>query len=126
MPKEAEQLIAQGFHKDVFDVALYEKSFAWSVDFWMREVVSTYQRVINNIYFNEEYIDGHLVNYLEIIEYEDNWKLFASVWEVDNDGKMVLTNNGKVIINKEPLLTLLRLLGNSLDSTVFLCTAWYF
>ena len=54
-----------------------------------------------------------------------NLKLYASIWEVDNDGKMVLTKNGKVAINKEPLLTLLRLLGNSL-SNIPLDTAWYF
>jgi hypothetical protein len=50
-----------------------------------------------------------------IIESEDNLKLFASVWEVDDDDKVVLTKNGKVIISKEPLLTVLRLLENSLD-----------
>ena len=33
---------------------------------------------------------------------------------------MVLTRNGKVAISKEPSSTLLRLLGNSLDSTVFI------
>ena len=32
---------------------------------------------------------------------------------------MVLTKNGKVIISKEPSSTLLRLLGNSLYSTIF-------
>ena len=47
-------------------------------------------------------------------------KLYASVWEVDNDGKMVLTKNGKAVISKQPLSTLLRLVGNSLDSTFFL------
>ena len=31
-----------------------------------------------------------IVNYLEIIEYEDNLKLYASVWEVDDDDEMVL------------------------------------
>ena len=43
MPKEAEQLIAQGFHNDAFDVVLREIYFAQSVDFWMREVISSYQ-----------------------------------------------------------------------------------
>ncbi len=33
---------------------------------------------------------------------------------------MGLTKNGKVVMSKEPSLTLLRLLGNSLNSTVFL------
>jgi hypothetical protein len=90
------------------------------VEFWTREVVSTYQAVINNIYLYQGDIDGHLVDYLEIIEYGDNLKLYASVWEVDDDGEMVLTRNGKVAISKEPSSTLLRLLGNSLDSTIFL------
>ncbi len=39
---------------------------------------------------------------------------------IDNDGQMVLTTNGKVVISKEPSPMLLRLLGNSLDSTIFL------
>ena len=47
-------------------------------------------------------------------------KLYASVWEVDDDCEMVLTKDGKAVISKEPLSTLLRLLGNSLDSTIFL------
>jgi len=120
MPKEAEQIIAQGFHKDAFDVVLWKLCFARSVDFWMREVVSTNQIVINNIYLYEGDIDGNLIDFLEIIESEDNLKLYASVWEVDNDGKMVLAKQGKVAISKEPLLMLLRLLGNSLGSTIFL------
>ena len=33
---------------------------------------------------------------------------------------MVLTKNGKVINSKEPSLMLFRLLGNSLDPTIFL------
>ncbi len=69
---------------------------------------------------DKQHIDGHLINFLEIIEYEDNLMLYASVWEVNDDGKMVLTKNGKVVISKAPSSTLLRLLGNSLDSTVFL------
>ncbi len=56
-----------------------------------------------------------LINFLEIIESEDNLKLYASEWEVDNDGEMVLTRNGKVITSKEPLSMLLRLIVNSLD-----------
>ena len=47
-------------------------------------------------------------------------KLYVSVWEVNNDGKVVLTKNGKVVISKEHSLTILRLLGNSLDPTIFL------
>jgi hypothetical protein len=90
------------------------------VDVWTGDVVSTYQIVINNIYLYQGDIDGNLVDYLEIIEYEDNLKLYASVWEVDDDDEMVLTKNGKVVISKEPSSMLLRLLGNSLDSTIFL------
>ena len=120
MPTECEEFIERGDHKGAFDVVLREICFARSVDFWTREVVSTYQTVINNIYLYQGDIDGNLVNYLEIIEYEDNLKLYASVWQVDDDGEMVLTRNGKVTINKEPSSTILRLLGNSFDSTVFL------
>ena len=85
----------------------------------MREVVSTYQTVINNIYLYQGNIDGNLVNFLEIIEPEDNLKLYVSVWEVNNDGKMVLTENGKAVISKEPSIMLSTLLGNSLNSTIF-------
>ncbi len=45
-------------------------------------------------------IDGKLINFVEIIESEDNLKLYASVWEVDDDGEMVLTKIGKVVISK--------------------------
>ena len=100
MPTEAEQLIAQGFHNDSFNVVLWEICFTQSVNFWMREVVSTYQTMINNIYLNEEDINGHLIDFLTIIESEDNLKLCASVWEVDNDGEMVLTKNAKVVLAK--------------------------
>jgi hypothetical protein len=50
MPTEAEELIARGDHKKAFDVVLREICFKRSVDFWTREVVSTYQTVIKNIY----------------------------------------------------------------------------
>ncbi len=86
----------------------------------MREVVSAYQMVINNIYLYEGDMDQHLIDFLEIIESENNLKLYASVWEVNNAGEMALTKNGKVIMSKEPSSTLLRLPGNSLDSTFFL------
>ena len=91
MPTDASELISSGDHKNAFDVALREICFTRSVDFWMREVVSTYQMVINNIYLNEGDIDWYLIKFLENIESEDNLKLYASVWEVDNDGEMVLT-----------------------------------
>ena len=47
-------------------------------------------------------------------------KLYASVGEVDNNSKIVLTKIGKIVISKEPLSMLLRLLVNSLNSTIFL------
>ena len=68
MPNSAEQLIAQGFHNDAFDVVLREIRFKRSGDFWMGEVISTYQDVINNIYLYEGDIDGHLIDFLEITE----------------------------------------------------------
>ena len=54
MPTECEEFIERGDHKGAFDVALREICFARSVDFWTREVVSTYQTVINNISFIKE------------------------------------------------------------------------
>ena len=89
------------------------------MDFWTRELVSAYQMVINNIYISEGDIDGHAIDFLEVIEREDSLKLYASVWEVDNYSEMVLTRAGKVVISKEPSPTLLRLLGNELDPTIF-------
>jgi hypothetical protein len=77
-------------------------------------------KLINNIYLHEGDIDGNLIDFLEIIESKDNLKLYASVWEVDDDDEMVLTKNGKVIITKNPSSMLLKLLGNSFDSTIFL------
>jgi hypothetical protein len=53
MPKLAEQFIEQGFHNDAFDVALWEIRFERSVDFWTRELGSTYQTVINIIYISQ-------------------------------------------------------------------------
>ncbi len=85
----------------------------------MEEVVSAYQKVTKNIFISEGDIDGHPFDFLEVIEREDSLKLYASGWEVDNYGKMVLTRAGKVIISKEPLPMLLRLLGNELDPTIF-------
>jgi hypothetical protein len=120
MPIEASALISRGDHKRHLMWRSGKSVLHDLCYFWTREVVSTYQTVINNIYLYQGDIDGHLVDYLEIIEYEDNLKLYASVWEVDDDGEMVLTRNGKVAISKEPSSTLLRLLGNSLDSTIFL------
>jgi hypothetical protein len=75
--------------------------------------------VTNIIYLYQGDIDGYLIDFLEIIESEDNFKLYASVWEVDDDSEVVLTRNGKVVISKELSSPLLRLLRNSLDPTIF-------
>ncbi len=90
------------------------------MDFWTREVVNTYQTVLNNIYISEgDVLDRHAINFLQEIELEDNLKLHASVWEADDNGKMVHTKDGKVVVSKEPLTTLMRPLGNQLDPTIF-------
>ena len=47
-------------------------------------------------------------------------KLYASVWEINDDGEMVLTKDSKVVISKEPSLMLLRLLGNEVDPSIFM------
>ena len=65
--------------------------------------------MINNIYLHQGDNHGQLIDILDIIESEDNLKLYASVWEVDDDSKTVLIRNGKVVIRKELLSTLLRL-----------------
>ncbi len=70
---------------------------------------------LKQIYFSEGDIDEHAVNFLAEIELEDNLKSYASVWEVDDEDKIICTKDGKVMISKEPLLTLLRLPGNQLD-----------
>ena len=46
--------------------------------------------MINNIYLYEGDIDGHLIDFLEIIESVGNLKLYAS-GEVDDDDEVVLT-----------------------------------
>ena len=60
------------------------------------------------------------VDFLEDIELEGNLNLFASVWKADDEGKMVITRDGKIIIGKEPSSMLMRLLGNQLDQTILL------
>ena len=57
---------------------------------------------------------------MEEIELNDHLKLFASVWEVDKNGQMVRTKDGKVVVSKEPLATLRRLLENQLNPRIFL------
>ena len=54
--------------------------------------------VINNIYISEgDVFDGHPVDLLDEIEMDDQLKLYASVWEVDKNGEMVRTKDGKVV-----------------------------
>ena len=64
IPTEDEEIIARGDHNKAFNVVLQEICFTQSVDFWIREVVSTYQMVIKNIYFYKGDIDGNLIDYL--------------------------------------------------------------
>ena len=72
----AEQLNAQGFHNDAFNVALWAFRFERSVDFWTRKVINAYQTVINNIYISQgEVFEGHAVNILDNIDTEDSLKL---------------------------------------------------
>ena len=120
MLNEAEQLIAQGFHNDAFNVVLQEMHFKRCMDLWSRVVHDVHQMVISNIYIYRG--DGYapFVNFLEKIELEGDLKLFASLWKADDGGKMVITRDGKIVISKEPLLTLMRLLGNQLDRAVYL------
>ena len=58
-------------------------------------------------------------DFLEGIESKD-LKVCASVWEVNNNGKIVYTKDGKVVLNKEPSATLLRIMGNQLNEAIFM------
>ena len=89
------------------------------MDYWTRELINAYNNVTRNIYISEGVIDGHLINFLEEIESKD-LKVYASVWEVNNNGKIVYTKDGKVVLNKEPSATLLRIMGNQLNGAIFM------
>ena len=89
------------------------------MDYWTRELINAYNNVIRNIYISEGDIDGHLVDFLEGIESKD-LKVYASVWEVNNNGEIVYTKDGKIVLNKEPSATLLRIIGNPLSNTIFM------
>ena len=39
---------------------------------------------------------------MQEIESQDKLKVYASVWEVDDNGKIVYTKDGKVVLNTEP------------------------
>ena len=96
-----------------------EVCFERSVDYWTRKLVSAYNNVITNIYHSEEVIEEHLVDYLELIESKD-LKVYASVWEVNHNGELVYTKDGKVVLYNEPSATLLRIMGNQLCKTIFM------
>ena len=93
------------------------------MDYWTRELINANNNVIKNIYILEGDIDGHLVNFLEDflegIESKD-LKVYASVWEVNNNGKIVYTKDGKVVLNKESSAMLLRIMGNQLNKAIFM------
>ena len=89
------------------------------MDYWTRELINAYDNVIRNIYISEGDIDGHLVDFLEEIESKD-LKVYASVWEVNDTRKIVYTKDGKVVLNKEPSATLLRIMGNQLNRSIFM------
>ena len=90
------------------------------MDYWTRELINAYNNVTRNIYISKgDFVDGHLVDFLEEIESNDSVKVYASVWEVNNNGKIVYTKDGKVVLNKEPSATLLRIMGNQLNALIF-------
>ena len=123
MRNEAGKLVEEGLHHDAFDAVHCEICFERSVGYWTRELINEYNNVIRNIYISEGDIDGHLVNFLEGllegIESKD-LKVHASVWEVNNNGEIVYTKDGKVVLNKEPSATLLRIMGNQLNEAIFM------
>ena len=47
-------------------------------------------------------------------------KVYASVWEVNDTGKIVYRKDGKVVLNKEPSVTLLRIMGSQLNEVIFM------
>ena len=47
-------------------------------------------------------------------------KVYASVWEVNNNDKIVYTKDGKLVLNKEPSAMLLRIMGNQLNKAIFM------
>ncbi len=96
-----------------------EICFERSVDYWTRELINAYENVIRNIYISEGDVDGHLVDFLEEIESKDSLKVYASVLEVNNNSEIVYTKDDKVVLNKEPSATLLRIMGNQLNKMIF-------
>ena len=119
MRNEAGKLVEEGLHHEAFDAVHHKICFERSVDYWARELINAYNNVIRNIYISEGDIDGHLVDFWEGIESKD-LKVYASVWEVNNNGEIVCTKDGKVVLNKEPSATLLRIMENQLSDTIFM------
>ena len=92
MMNEAGKIVEKGLHREAFNTVNHEICFEQSVDYWTRELINVYNNDIRNISISEEVIDGHLVDYLEGIESKD-LKVYASIWEVNNNGKIVYTND---------------------------------
>ncbi len=122
MRNEAGKLVEEGLHCDALDAVHHEICFERSVDYWTKELINAYNNVIRNIYISEGDIDGHLVDFLEDffegIESKD-LKVYASVWEVNDNDKTVYTKNGKIVLNKGPSAILLRIMGNQLNGAIF-------
>jgi len=68
MPDEAEQLIAQGFHKAAFDVVVQEMRFKHSVDFWSLTVLDAYTMVLMNMPLLLGNVDGRALDLLNELE----------------------------------------------------------
>ena len=120
MRNEAGKLVEEGLHHDAFNAVHCKICFERSVDYWTRDLINAYNNVIRNIYILEGYIDGHLVDFFfEGIESKD-LKVYASVWEVNNNGKIVYTKDGKEVLNTEPSAMLLRIMGNQLNKEIFI------
>ena len=123
MQNRAGKLVEEGLHHDEFNAVHCKIFFEWSVDYWTRDLINAYNNVIRNIYISGGYIDGHLINFLEDflegIQSKD-LKVYALVWEVNNNGDIVYTKDGKVVLNKKPSATLLRLMGNQLNEAILM------
>ncbi len=113
----------EGLHHDAFDAVHREICLEQSVNYWTRELINAYKNILMNIYISEGEIDGHFVDvledFLEGIESKD-LKVYALVWEVNNNGEIVYTKDGKVVLNNEPSAMLLRMMGNQMNEAIFM------
>jgi hypothetical protein len=89
------------------------------VDYWTKEFITAYETVTRNILISKGDFAGNAISLLENIERDNTLKVYASEWELDYDDQMVLTKDGKVVLNKEPSWTLLKLIGKQLNIMVF-------